>query len=45
MIDADQLAAEAAEAGFVRLQSRWVAPTADQVGSEIVMLSKAAVAS
>lgn len=44
MLDADELAAQAAEVGFVRLASRWVAPTADQVGSEIVMLIKPALA-
>jgi SAM-dependent methyltransferase len=43
MLDADHLAAEAGELGFVRLESRWVPPTADQVGSEIVMLAKAVV--
>jgi SAM-dependent methyltransferase len=42
MIDADDLAAQAAEVGFVRLQSRWVAPTVDQVGSEIVIFVKPA---
>jgi len=43
VIDPDQLAAEAAGVGFARLESRSVAPTADQVGSEILMLVKAGV--
>jgi hypothetical protein len=43
ILDGDELAAQAGEIGFVRLASRWVPPTADQVGSEIVMLSKPAV--
>ncbi|HWH10803.1 MAG TPA: class I SAM-dependent methyltransferase [Solirubrobacteraceae bacterium] len=40
VIDPDQLAADAREVGLARLGSRWVAPTADQVGSEILMLVK-----
>jgi SAM-dependent methyltransferase len=42
VIDPDELAAEAAAVGFVRRESRWVAPTTDQVGSEILMLVKPA---
>jgi SAM-dependent methyltransferase len=40
VIDPDELAAEAAAVGFLRLESRWVGPTADQVGSEIVIFVK-----
>jgi hypothetical protein len=42
IIDPAELATEAEAVGFVRLESRWVAPTADQVGSEIVMFVKPA---
>ncbi|HEY5195508.1 MAG TPA: class I SAM-dependent methyltransferase [Solirubrobacteraceae bacterium] len=42
VIDPDDLAADARAVGFVRLESRWVAPTADQVGSEILMLVRPA---
>jgi SAM-dependent methyltransferase len=41
VIDPAELAREAAQVGFTRLQSRWVEPTVDQVGSEILMLARA----
>jgi SAM-dependent methyltransferase len=40
LIEPAELAAEAEAVGLQRVQSRWVAPTADQVGSEIVMFVK-----
>ncbi len=40
VIDPAELSAEAAAVGLHRLESSWVAPTADQVGSEIVMFVK-----
>jgi SAM-dependent methyltransferase len=40
LIEPAELAAEAEAVGLHRVQSRWVAPTADQVGSEIVMFVK-----
>jgi SAM-dependent methyltransferase len=40
LIEPAALAAEAEAVGLHRVQSRWVAPTADQVGSEIVMFVK-----
>jgi len=40
VIDPAELAAQAGAVGLKRLESRWVAPTADQVGSEIVMFVK-----
>lgn len=40
VIDPADLAAEAEAIGLIRRESRWVAPTADQVGSEIVILVK-----
>ncbi len=41
VIDPAELAGQAETVGLRRLESRWVAPTADQVGSEIVMFVKA----
>ncbi len=43
VIDPAELAAQAETVGLRRVESRWVAPTADQVGSEIVMFVKADV--
>jgi SAM-dependent methyltransferase len=40
LIEPADLAGEAEAVGLHRVQSRWVAPTADQVGSEIVMFVK-----
>jgi SAM-dependent methyltransferase len=40
LIEPAGLAGEAEAVGLHRVQSRWVAPTADQVGSEIVMFVK-----
>jgi SAM-dependent methyltransferase len=42
VIDPSELAAQATAIGFVAQESRWVAPTDDQVGSEIVLFVKPA---
>jgi SAM-dependent methyltransferase len=42
LIDPAELSVEAAAVGLRRRASRWVAPTADQVGSEIVIFAKPA---
>jgi SAM-dependent methyltransferase len=42
VVDPAELAAVAEEVGFRHLGSRWVEPTGDQVGSEILLLGKPA---